>query len=230
VVAEIRDPSLRPGYTRELSRLLGVDLGEVTKAVHGAQSRVTASAGAQGRSRNSDTPPRHANPGGDPEPAPREQPFSLVELPTDPATRLERDGLMAMLQHPGLVGTELLKRATQTTFANQSLAIVSNAIAASVARADSADWLNRVLNEVPAPLANLVQQLAVAPLPERTEREITRYVRDITIALVDRDLLRLKAELLGRLQRTDAANRDAYTTLQRELVRVEAERRALREE
>jgi DNA primase len=55
-------------------------------------------------------------------------------------------------------------------------------------------------------------------------------VRDITIALIDRELLRLKAELLGRLQRTDAANRDVYATLQRELVRVEAERRSLRDE
>jgi DNA primase len=75
-----------------------------------------------------------------------------------------------------------------------------------------------------------VQQLAVAPLPERTEREITRYVRDITVALIDRELLRLKAELLGRLQRTDPASREVYSTLQRELVRVEAERRSLREE
>jgi DNA primase len=230
VVGDIRDPSLRPGYTRELSRLLGVELGEVTKAVRAAQSPAGQNQRAQGRSRSSEAPPRRTNEGAAAAPAPREQPFSLVELPTDPATRLERDGLMAMLQHPGLVGTELLQRATQTTFANQSLAIVSNAIAASVAHADSADWLNRVLAEVPAPLANLVQQLAVAPLPERTEREISRYVRDITIALIDRDLLRLKAELLGRLQRTDAGNRDVYSTLQRELVRVEAERRSLREE
>jgi DNA primase len=220
VVSDIRDPSLRPGYTRELSRLLGVDLADVSKAVTAAGHR----------SRTAEPGPVAHHPGAPAQAAPREQPFSLVELPTDPATRLERDALMAMLQHPSLIGVELLQRATQTTFGNQSLAVVSHGIAASVAHAADHDWLDRVLAEIPAPLANLVQQLAVAPLPERTEREITRYVRDITVALVDRELLRIKAELLGRLQRTDAANKEVYSTLQRELVRVEAERRSLREE
>jgi len=220
VVSDIRDPALRPGYTRELARMLGVDLGDVQKAVTAAQSR----------SRTTPTTDAGRRPGDTAAPAPREQPFSLVELPTDPTTRLERDGLMAMLQHPDLIGVDILQRATQTTFANSSLAVVRDGIAASLTHAASPDWLATVIAEVPEPLANLVQQLAVAPLPERTEREITRYVRDIAIALIDRDLLRLKAELLGRLQRTDPANRDVYSTLQRELVRVEAERRSLRSE
>ena len=69
-----------------------------------------------------------------------------------------------------------------------------------------------------------------APLPERTEREVERYVRDITIALIDRDFLRQKAELLGRLQRADPTDRVPYTALQRELMRVELERRNLRDE
>lgn len=218
IVGDIRDPALRPGYTRELARMLGVDLGDVQRAVSTAQSR--------SRNPAPEAPRRH----GEPAPAAREQPFSLVELPTDPTTRLERDGLMAMLQHPDLIGVELLQRATQTTFAHSSLAVVRDGIAASLTHAASPDWLDTVIAEVPEPLANLVQQLAVAPLPERTEREITRYVRDITVALIDRDLLRLKAELLGKLQRTDASNTDVYRTLQRELVRVEAERRSLRDD
>ncbi|MCU1443910.1 MAG: primase [Cryobacterium sp.] len=220
VVSDIRDAALRPGYTRELSRLLGVDLPDVQKAVHAAQSRSRTASGSDGQRRHGEIT----------EQAPREHPFSLVELPSDPTTRLERDGVMAMLQHPGLIGVELLQRATQTAFSNQTLAVVRDGIAASVTHAESADWLDTVIAEVPQPLSNLVQQLAVAPLPERTEREITRYVRDITVALIDRDLLRLKAELLGRLQRTDPANREVYTVLQRELVRVEAERRSLRDD
>ncbi|MFT2816494.1 DNA primase [Leifsonia sp. A12D58] len=219
VVSEIRDPALRPGYSRELARMLGLDMAEVTKAVTAAAARARSGETA-------DKPRRY-----DAEPeAPREQPFSLVELPTDPATRLERDALMAMLQRPALVGVPLIARATQTTFTHPSLAVVRDGIAASLDHATSPDWLDRVVAEVPAPLANLVQQLAVAPLPERTEREIGPYVTDITTALIDRELLRLKADLLGRLQRADPTDREIYSTIQRELVRVEAERRNLRSE
>lgn len=37
IVAEIKDPSLRPGYARELARMLGVELGEVQHAVRTAE-------------------------------------------------------------------------------------------------------------------------------------------------------------------------------------------------
>ena len=41
IVAEIRDPSLRPGYVRVLARRLGLDLSEVRAAVEHA-SRASA--------------------------------------------------------------------------------------------------------------------------------------------------------------------------------------------
>ena len=220
IVGEIRDPVLRPGYTRELSRMLGVDMGDVAKAVSNAQS------GARSSASGGPNAPRHA---GAVE-APPERPFSLVELPGDPVTRLERDGLMAMLQRPTLIGRDILDSAVQTSFANTSLAVVRDAIAASLAHFDAPDWLDRVVSEVPDTFKNLVQELAMANLPERTEKDVARYVREITIVLIDKDLLRLKAELLGRLRRADASDTEIYRTLQRELVRVEAERRALREE
>ena len=218
VVSDIRDPSLRPGYTHELSRMLGMDLGEVSRAVSSAQARSrTAPVEA----------PRRA---GEPAPAPRERLFALADLPQDPVTRIERDALMAMLQHPTLVGLDLVQRAVSTGMTNSTLAVVRDAVAAALPHAAAPDWLERVVAETPAPLANLVTELAMAPLPERTEREVTRYVRDITIVLIEKDLLRQKAELLGRLQRADATNREVYVAIQRELVRVEAERRNLRVE
>ena len=220
VVGEIRDPVLRPGYTRELARMLGVDMGDVAKAVTNAQSGMRASASGGPNA------PRHA---GAVEVMP-ERPFSLTELPSDPLTRLERDGLMAMLQRPALIGRDILDSAVHTSFANSSLAVVRDAIATSLAHFEAPDWLDRVVSEVPDTFKNLVQELAMANLPERTEKDVARYVRDITIVLIDKDLLRLKAELLGRLQRADAADTEMYRTLQRELVRVEAERRALRDE
>ena len=217
IVSDIRDPSLKPGYTHELSRMLGMDLGEVSRAVSQAQARSRTMPAAETRRP------------GEPEPAPREQLFSIGDLPADPVTRIERDALMAMLQHPTQVGVDLVQRAVLAGMTNTSLAVVRDAVATALPHAAAADWLDRVLADTPAPLTNLVRELAMSPLPERAEREVTRYVRDITTVLIEKDLLRQKADLLGRLQRADASNREVYVAIQRELVRVEAERRNLRE-
>jgi DNA primase len=65
-------------------------------------------------------------------------------------------------------------------------------------------------------------------VPQRSEAELAAYVSGVVSALVDRELLRQKSELLGRLQRTDRNDTTTYATLQRALVELEAERRALR--
>jgi DNA primase len=241
VVSDIRDTSLRPGYTRELARMLGMDLGEVTRAVTAARSSGQSAQGGQSQRPNQSQ-------GADRQGADRQGGWqgggqhgasaggqgqqdgpSLVQLPTDLATRLERDALMAMLQLPSLVGRELTQRATQASFTNQSLAVVRDGIATTLDAMETPEWLTKVIDEVPAPFATLVKQLGVAPIPERSERELEAYARGVTGALIERDLLRRKAELLGQLQRADPGNRDAYSQLQRELVQVEAERRQLRE-
>ncbi|MET1019978.1 MAG: DNA primase [Microterricola sp.] len=226
IVADIRDPAIRPGYTRELARLLGMELHEVTRAVSAASGRAQRESAAPARS-------SEAAPAAE---AVDARPYSITDLPGDPATRLERDALMAMLQHPGLAGHALLGRATQSGMTNASLGIVCDAMAAALVRFDAAQeletsaWAGAVLSELPESVVPLAQQLLVAPIPERSERELTVYVRGIVTALIDRDLLRHKAELLGRLQRHDPADRETSVTLQRALMAIDAERNALRAE
>jgi DNA primase len=123
-----------------------------------------------------------------------------------------------------------VQRATQTTFHNQSLVVVRDAVAASIGGVEAADWLARVIQEVPTTFASLVQQLGVAPLPERDEAALGPYARGVVAALVDKGLLARKADLLGRLQRADPGEREAYNALQTELVGLEAQRRQLREQ
>jgi DNA primase len=135
---------------------------------------------------------------------------------------------MAMLQHPDAVGRDLAARASGVRFANETLAVVRDAIATSLDALERQDWLATVLAEVPASFTTLVQQLAVAPIPAR-EDKMGGYCQGVTIDLIDRDLLRRKAELLGALQRTDAAtDAERRGRLQRELMNIETERRALR--
>ena len=155
---------------------------------------------------------------------------SIMDLPTDQATRLERDALMAMLQHPTDVGADLMARATRVGFSNTTLAVVRDAIATSLGSMESSDWVAAVLRDVPSPFASLVQQLAIAPIPQRAEK-IAEYCHEIAASLVQLDLLRAKADLLGSLQRTDAAaDPERYARIQRDLLSVEQERRVLRNE
>lgn len=245
IVAEIRDPALRPGYTRELARMLGMELGEVTRAVRaaggtrtgGGDRPVTGGGERSGPSRDSATgragqagpePGRMRQPGEPEATDAAARPFSIADLPNDPSTRLERDALQAILQYPDALGAELLRHAVDSRFGNPSLAVVRDAIASVLASPDPVVRVDRVVAEVPAPFAGIVRQLAVAPVPQRGEAELAAYVTGIVSSLVDRELLRQKSELLGRLQRTDRGDTTTYATLQRALVELETERRALR--
>lgn len=220
VVAGIRDQALNIGYVRNLAGWLGLDTNEVARAVNAARSR------APEQPRGTSTREREA---GAPETMP--QGPSLVHLPIDPATRLERDALMAILQQPEIIGRELVHRASQVSYANPALAVVRDGVAGSMDAFDTPEWLARIIEEVPAPFATLVKELGLAPLPEREGRELTIYCKAVTTDLIARDLLRRKAELLGQSHRTDAAAEpEKYRELQVELVRIEAERRALRSE
>ncbi|MCU1423140.1 MAG: primase [Microbacteriaceae bacterium] len=218
VVAGIRDQALNIGYVRNLAGWLGLDPAEVGRAVAAARGHAPAAQRPQQTRTEAatDAPAEASGP-------------SMMQLPTDPATRLERDAIMAMLQQPEAIGDALLRRASQAGFANASLAVVRDGIAASLAEGVGGGWLDRVIAEVPAPFAMLVKELGVAPLPEKEGRELTVYCQGVTANLIDRDLLRRKAELLGSLQRTDAAADPArYRELQVALMQTETDRRELR--
>jgi DNA primase len=225
VVAGIRDPALRGGYVRNLAGWLGMDPGEVGRAV--------TSAGNSARRTDPRVEPdsrpggvgRDENPG---EERPRQA--SLTELPTDPVTRMERDALMAILQFPQAVGPALVAKAVESRFTNQTLAIVRDAIRGQLDALESPEWLQRVGEEVPQGFESLVTQLGVAPIPER-EEQIATYCRGVVTSLVDRDLLRRKGELLGAMQRARAeGDHERELSLSRASAALESERRELRGE
>ena len=224
IVADIRDASLKPGYTRELARITGVDVLEAQAAVArggsrgatGGGSGNASSAGSRGSSQEASE-----TVGDDSAP---------VTLSNDPATRMERDAVMAMLQLPQDVGIELLSEAAQSFVANPSLAMIRDAIGANQQNFDQGSWIDSVSADVPENLRPLVMQLAVAPLPERGEKEMTIYARAIVVAMVERDVVRRKSDLMSRMQRLDPGAADESREIQRQLIELEAKRRELRDE
>ncbi|HET8956856.1 MAG TPA: DNA primase [Microcella sp.] len=154
--------------------------------------------------------------------------IGLAQLPNDPVTRLERELLMALLQHPEDVPRETAQRALVTTFSQPALATARDALLAAFEHYGAADWARRVTEEAPPAFAPLITQLAIAPLPVRDDH-VAEYCAGITSSLIDRDLLRRKTELLGALQRADqAADPARYRELQTQLMAIENERRRVR--
>jgi DNA primase len=152
---------------------------------------------------------------------------SLTELPSTTTVRRERDALMAMLQSPTVIGAELLTRSTGCGFASAPLAAVRDAVARNVEHFDQPDFVQTVQADVPPEYRTLVEQLAVAPIPERPERAPENYLRGVVRALVERDLSRRKDELVLRLQRTDrVAEPVLYREIQIQSAQLEADRRA----
>ncbi len=245
VVARIRDRALSSGYVRQVAGWIGVDTADVQRAVTAA-SRTPSPADARGpgtRTAPDRAPsgPQPAAAAPDPSGGPASRPgesaaggipaapaIGLAQLPNDPVTRLERELLMALLQHPEDVPRETAQRALATSFSQPALATVRDALIAAFEHYGTAHWARMVSEEAPGAFAPLVTQLAIAPLPVRDDH-VAVYCAGITTSLIERDLLRRKAELLGALQRTDqAADPTRYRDLQTQLMTIEAERRRVR--
>ena len=220
VVAGIRDPALAVEYSRLLARWLGADTNDVLKAVRSAGARAarTTAPAAGDRPAASATEPTV------------EPTIGITSLPPDLGTRLERDVLMGVLQQPEAVGAALAARALASGFADPTLAVVRDAVAVHLDASGTQGWVESVVTEVPEPYRPLVQQLAVAPIPGREDR-IEATVRGFATAIIERDLLREKRELLGALQRLDPVQDAARSTqVQQRLKAVEEDRRALKGE
>jgi len=222
VVAGIRDRALNVGYVRNLAGWLGMDPGEVGRAVTSAANTARrAEPRSEAESRR---------PGEEPAEAPAPRGANLTELPTDPVTRMERDALMAILQYPDAVGANLVGKAVEARFSNTTLAVVRDAVRTNLEHLAEPEWLQRVADDVPSGFGTLVTQLGVAPIPERKE-QLATYCVGVVTSLVDRDLLRRKGEVLGAMQRARAdGDREREAALSRESAALESERRELRGE
>lgn len=239
VVAAIRDASTRTGYCQALTGWLGMpDPNEVLRLVN-AEVRSAARRGDAGRQ-----PGPQAN-GGSPAPAQGGGPGVAVGPPSgavpsyhrpdprDPVASMERQALEVALQQPGLLAGAVWDRFAAARFATPAFQAVHDAMRATGPGmvVDPVRWVEHVMHEVPEPLRPLVSELAVVPLPASTEEAVQKYCRDIMSRLFELQITRVKADKMGQLQRLDpAADPDTYQRLNRELLMLEMERRALREE
>jgi DNA primase len=234
VVAAIRDASTRTGYCQALTGWLGMpDPNEVLRLVTAAVKR-----GDQGGppAPGPRTPSGAAQPGGPgvaAGPPSGAVPSFHRPDPRDPVASMERQALEVALQEPALLAGGIWERFSAARFATPAFQAVHDAMRATdpALTADPVRWVEHVMHEVPEPLRPLVSELAVVPLPASTEEAVQKYCRDILARLFELQITRVKADKMGQLQRLDpAADPETYQRLNRELMMLEMERRALRAE
>ena len=202
VVAEIVDPALRAGYTRQLADWVSLEISEV--------SQLIAAVGRQQVGQRVEQIRTSA-------PKPQEQ---------TPATKFERQILEVLVQRPQAFNAELLTRIVGAGFTQSELAGVAEAASRISSQLRSSDWVNQLANELTGELLDLLRALALAELPASSEADLERYSKGVVNGAMLQALAREKNDLLAALKRIDMASQpDAYSQVQRQLVELEAERR-----
>jgi DNA primase len=151
--------------------------------------------------------------------------------PRDPVASMERQALEVALQEPAMLAGETWERFSAAGFKTPAYQAVHDAMRASGPglTGDPVRWVEQVMHEVPEPLRPLVSELAVVPLPASNAEGVLKYCRDILARLFELQITRVKADKMGQLQRLDAAaDPEEFQRLNRELMQLEMERRALR--
>ena len=201
LVAQIRDKSLRPEYTRLLAGWLGVEVELVTAAVNqGLKSRPQSSSAA-----------------------PLEESTANVQWrpnPQEPRLILEREVLKARLQMPTLIlnWAQIENNAFTHPAYSQLAAIIS------AAPEQSSIEIEQVADEN---MRALFTELNVEPI--RADGEVTgHYVESIVARLREVAISRAIADLKSSLQRLNPVeNEQEYTAAFTSLVALETTRRGL---
>ena len=253
VVAGIRDTALRPEYARMLAGWLGMDGESVRRAVQdaaragsgagtgagagsgqrGGSATSASQRGGQDRSPGSDrgtSPDRGQVPGsggGGGAPARPSQ--------DDPIARLERQTLEAVLQYPHLIPAQQFDDLPGDAFTVPAWRAVHEAIRAAgglqaSGQHSASEWVGLVSEEAAGPVTQLVNELAVAPMPEDRPGAIDDWVRGIVRAFLELGLTRKIGNAKSKLQRIDpTAEPEAYQQAFADLLTLEQERRELRD-
>lgn len=212
IVADIRDPALRPGYTRVLARKLGMDLSEVAPAVERAARAA----------RSGETAPAAAAPVGE------TTRVTLVSLPRTSDVAIERDALMGILQYGHLLDAAEVDAALTLPMSHPALDAVRQAI---VAQADRSriGWASTAAESAREPFRSLAVELLTADFPALTEAEATASTLSLCRRLRLRAVDREKHEMIGAIQRVPADSEEGRT-VRVALRELDARRRALSDE
>ncbi|HXO80729.1 MAG TPA: DNA primase, partial [Mycobacterium sp.] len=225
IVAQIKDPTLRDEYARQLAGWVGwADVAQVIGRAREQAKNPTAQGRASGRLRgggqlSSNPPPVPAVPRPDPK---------------DPTLWPQREALKSALQYAALAGP-VFDALTIESFTHPGYAAVWTAIEAAggtTAGISGAEWLEAVRQKAPSPAAaGLISELSVEAIRVDDDEKLPRYIAGVLARLQEVWVGRQIADVKSKLQRMSPVEQgDEYHALFGDLVAMEAYRRSLLEQ
>ena len=224
IVAQIKDPTLRDEYARQLAGWVGwPDVAQVIGRVREEAKHPTS----QSRGKPRRTAAAQAGTGA-PEPA------AIRPDPRDPTLWPQREALKSALQYPALAGP-VFDALTAESFTHPGYAAVCRAIEAAGGTGTGiggAEWLDAVRQKAPSPAAaGLISELGVETIRVDDDDKLPRYIAGVLARLQEVWVGRQIAEVKSKLQRMSPVEQgDEYHALFGDLVAMEAYRRSLLEQ
>ncbi len=226
MVAQIKDPTLRDEYARQLAGWVGwADVAQVLGRVREAASRRT---GGRRDARRSSAAAEAV--------APARAPAPAVQRPDprDPTLWPQREALKSALQYPALAGP-VFDALPVESFTHPGYAAVRAAITAAggaSAGQSGAQWIEAVREHAASPAAaSLVNELGVESIRVDDDDKLPRYIGGVLARLQEVWVGRQIAEVKSKLQRMSPVEQgDEYHALFGDLVAMEAYRRSLLEQ
>ncbi len=228
MVGQIKDPTLRDEYARQLAGWVGWDdvaqvIGRVRSEAKRSKSLVRAGSGSPAR-RNAAQQPAVPPPG---------EPAAARPDPRDPTLWAQREALKSALQYPALAGP-VFDTLTVESFTHPGYAAVRAAIDAAGGTSTGvigAEWLEAVRQQTTSALtAGLISELGVEAIQVDDEK-LPRYIAGVLARLQEVWMGRQIAEVKSKLQRMSPIEQgDEYHALFGDLVAMEAYRRSLLEQ
>jgi DNA primase len=202
VVAQIADPALRGGYARQLAEWVTLEVSEVEQLVSTAQSGVRREAVAPLRT----STPSEAKP--------------VID-------RRERQLLEVLLQVPNAFDENSLRRIAAAGLTDSRLQQIAQAATRLFGERDQTNWANLLMTSLPDEYSELIRELAMAEMPVNDPADLERYAQGVVRGGQIQALAREKTDLLAALRRMDPSNTEQSNAIQKQLVLLDQERRAL---
>ena len=216
IVAQIKDPTLRDEYARQLAGWVGwADVAQVISRVRGEAGRKPGSRPARGNRQDSPAP------------------AASRPDPRDPTLWPQREALKAALQYPALAGP-VFDALTVESFTHPGYAAVRTAVGAAggvAAGLTGAQWIETVREQAgAAAVEGLITELGVETIKVDEDR-LPRYIGGVLARLQEVWVGRQVAEIKSRLQRMSPVEQgEEYHAMFGDLVALEAYRRSLLEQ